>query len=200
MARVPTDRYGHFKALRTGRKKAIIVAGVPIPADADRPLVPPGQLGGLHLVDEWDKIDCQAELMRGLERSRFRRPDGEQCLLPFGLAVCLEDFEAGLRAAGLVAVDQVLVQSLDTPRKFVVQKGNVSMDGHSGSSVEAGAPPHGAHYLPSMEFPSERFDRRVPVKAEERQRALTGKRAEPPPTWSEYQGALEAVAKRRRGL
>lgn len=88
-----------------------------------------------------DKIDSQPELVRRLERSRFRRPLCKHAALPHGVAERLEDFEAGLRSAGFIAVDEVLVQSFYAPLKFRVHARNVAIDGHFRSpSVKAAAP------------------------------------------------------------
>ena len=130
MARVPRNRNSQLEKLRTGRQKAIIVGGVPIPAGED-PF--PGQVGkpnGLVGAEVRDEVHCQPELVRALERSRFRDAFLEQVSLPHGRAVALEDFEAGLRAAGLVGVDEILVQSGTTGRKFRVAKRHVRIDGH----------------------------------------------------------------------
>jgi len=55
--------------------------------------------------------------------------------LPERMAVRLEDFEAGLRAAGLVSVDEICVQSTASPAKFRFQKRKVADDRiHGGSS------------------------------------------------------------------
>ena len=71
--RFPFDRYGHREALRTGRKKAIIVGGVPIPAGED---AFPGslcKLPGFLRGEVGNEIDSKPELVRTLERSRFSK-------------------------------------------------------------------------------------------------------------------------------
>lgn len=130
MTKVPRNRNGQLEKLRTGRQKAIIVGGVPIPA-GEMPF--PGQLAEASRfvgTDERDEVHCEPELMRGLERSRFRNAFGEHIALPNGVAISLEDFETGLRAAGLVGVHEILVQSGATGRKFRVAKRQIGMDGH----------------------------------------------------------------------
>lgn len=150
MARVPRDRYGHLEALRTGRKKAVIVGGVPIPAGEHAFTGPSGKLGGFLGAEIRDEIDGQPELVRALHRSRFRDAFGDQLTLPHGRAVCLEDFEAGLRAAGLMGVNEILVQSGRSGRKFRVAKRQVLIDGHDVNSFghepfrEGNAPQHSA--------------------------------------------------------
>lgn len=147
MTRVPRNRYSQLEALRTGRQKAIIVGGVPVPAGDDALPLPGAQLDGFFGADIGHKVDRQPELVRTLERQRFRNSFGDEVSLPEGVAVRLEDFESGLRAAGLMSVDQILVQSFATPGKYWVKKRNVSVDGHFGfPSVEAGAP----RALPSL--------------------------------------------------
>jgi len=130
MARVPRDRYGHREALRTGRKKAIIVGGVPVPAGED---AFPGALGERRRflgAEVRDEVRSEPELMRTLERSRFRNAFGDKLTLPHGRAECLEDFEAGLRAAGLMGVHEILVQSGNSGSKFRIAKRHVAVDGH----------------------------------------------------------------------
>jgi len=134
MAWVPRKRYGQLEKLRTGRQKAIIVGGVPIPAGED-PF--PGQLAEPSRFlgfEERDEVHREAELVRALERSRFRDAFFDQIALPHGRAVCLEDFETGLRAAGLIGVEQILVQSGNSGRKFRVAKRRVAIDGHLDTS------------------------------------------------------------------
>ena len=60
--------------------------------------------------------------------------------MPHGRAVCLEDFETGLRAAGLIGVNEILVQSGNTGRKFRVAKRRVAIDGHLDTSVSKDFP------------------------------------------------------------
>ena len=72
MTRVPHDRYGHREALRTGRKKAIIVGGVPIPAGEDAFTGSFGKLPGFLRAEEGNEVGGETELVRALERSRFR--------------------------------------------------------------------------------------------------------------------------------
>lgn len=134
MARVPRNRYGQLEKLRSGRQKAIIVGGVPIPAGED---TFPGRCAegrSLFRGEVGDEVHCQPELVRALERSRFRDAFFEQIALPHGRAVCLEDFETGLRAAGLIGVNEILVQSGNTGRKFRVAKRRVAIDGHLDTS------------------------------------------------------------------
>lgn len=96
-----------------------------------------------------DEIDCQPELVRRLERSRFRRSLCKHAGLPHGVAEGLEDFEAGLRSAGFIAVDEVLVQSFYSPLKFRVQARNVAIDGHLRSPSVKAADPSGGP-VPSL--------------------------------------------------
>ena len=135
MTRVPYDRYGHREALRTGRKKAIIVGGVPIPAGEDAFPGSFGKLPGFLRAEVGNEVDGETELVRALERSRFRNAFGDKLTLPHRRAECLEDFEAGLRAAGLMSVNEILVQSGNTGRKFRIAKRHVAVDGHYTNSV-----------------------------------------------------------------
>lgn len=130
MTRVPVDRYAQAKRLRALSEECIIIGGVPVPP---RHLAFSRYLGegSGHLDREVrDEVASQPHLMCRLERTRFRDFLSKQVLLPERVAVRLKDFETGLRAAGLVGVDEILVQSLARPTKFRVQKRNVVMDGH----------------------------------------------------------------------
>ena len=145
MARVPRYRHADVMKLRSLAEECIIVGGVPIPPRHlafSRYL---GQGSSLRDIEIRDEIASQPQLMRALERSRFRDFLSQEVRLPDRVAVCLENFESGLRAAGLVAVDEILVQSLARPTKFRVQKRNVAIDGHGPVSFgEGGAPDSGA--------------------------------------------------------
>jgi len=135
MTRVPRNRYTQAELLRSGRQKAIIVGGVPIPAGFDlRPVVQTrAELDRLFAAEVRDEIASQPELVRTLKRTSGRTTFFENIRLPHRRAVCLEDFEAGLRSAGLMGVDEELVQSTTSPGKFRVQKVRVRENGHSGS-------------------------------------------------------------------
>lgn len=124
---VPINRH---KGKLLGRITEIIpiVAAVPAPA---RPMsLPSGftEVDSFVLSDIWDEVRGETDVMRALPSGRFRRLLCEQAILPNRVAERLEDFEAGLRATGLVAVDEILVQSLNDPRKFRVQKVKVRND------------------------------------------------------------------------
>lgn len=142
MTRVPLYRGRQTERLRRGRQKAIIIGGVPIPADDGAVTGGLSQLEGIVGVEVGDKVHSQPELVCTLPRSRFRNALGEHVRLPLRAAICLEDFEAGLRAAGFVAVDQVLVQSLDGSREFRVQTLDAVASDGAGVSVEDGSVVH----------------------------------------------------------
>jgi len=133
MARVPRNRYSQVERLRSGRQKAIIVGGVPVPA-GEVPL-PRTFCEECRLLraEIGDEIASQPELVRALERPRFRDFLFKQVSLPQRIAESLEDLETGLRSAGLIGVDEILAQSVNRPTKFKVQKRRVSVDGHIGS-------------------------------------------------------------------
>ena len=135
MARVPRYRHTQLEMLRSGRQKAIIVGGVPIPAGEHTFPGPLTQGSSFVGREVRDKIDGESELVRALERTRFRDAFFDEVALPEGRAICLEDLEAGLRAAGLVSVDEILVQSGRSGRKFRVAKRRVGIDGHLHSPV-----------------------------------------------------------------
>ena len=134
MARVPRNRYSQIEKLRAGRQKAIIVGGVPIPAGENSLALSQTEFNRLLRAEIRDEIDSQPELVRTLERGRFRNSFFEEVRLPSRVAESLEDFEAGLRAAGLMSFDEMLVQSFTRPTKFRVQKVRVGKNGHSGFS------------------------------------------------------------------
>ena len=136
MARVPRYRNRQLEMLRSGRQKAIIVGGVPIPAD-ELPLAGEvSEAGGVVGVDNGNVIDGEPVLVRALERSRFRDAFGYQVSLPEGVAVSLEDLEQGLRLAGLVGPDEIICQRGKAGNRFRVAKRQVAMDGHLLSSVD----------------------------------------------------------------
>jgi len=133
MTKVPRNRHSQIERLRSGRQKAIIVGGVPVPA-GEVPLARSfGEECRLIRAEIGDEIASQPELVRALERPRFRDFLFKQVSLPQGIAESLEDLESGLRSAGLIGVDEILVQSVNRPTKFKVQKRRVSVDGHIGS-------------------------------------------------------------------
>lgn len=172
MTRVPLYRNRAVELLRSGRQKAIFIGGVPVPADRDTKPVA-GDFVGIR-----DEVRRKSELMRTLPRSRFRNPLGEQVRLPEGCAVRLEDFEQGLREAGLIGLDEILVKVDDSPTKFRAEKLDLSVNGvdcHRDSSF--GDP--SAAYLRRQSSASSKVTARNassggPVKAGERQRAFTG--------------------------
>ena len=143
MTWVPRNRASQLERLRSGRQKAIIVGGVPIPAGEDT--LPGGCAEGRSFLgaEVRDQVSCEAELVRGLERTRFRDFLGNQIALPHGRAKSLEDFEAGLRAAGLMGVNEILVQSGKSGRKFRIQKCNVVDDRHRRNSTLVEPSPEG---------------------------------------------------------
>jgi len=117
------------------------MAGMPVPA-RENPL-PDLFAEGLSLthVEVWNKVRREPELMRACERNRFRGALSNKVILPDRVAVCLKDFETGLRAAGLIAVDEILCQSFDRPAHLRVQKRDVAIDGHlDNPPVKAAAP------------------------------------------------------------
>ena len=136
MARVPRYRNSQLEMLRSGRQKAIIVGGMPIPADEVPLAGKVGEASGVVAVDEGDVIDGEPVLVRALERSRFRDAFGYQVSLPEGVAVSLEDLEQGLRLAGLVGPDEIICQRGKAGNRFRVAKRQVAMDGHLLSSVD----------------------------------------------------------------
>lgn len=127
---VPINRH---KGKLLGRITEIIPIVASVPTPSGPVSLPSGftEVDSFVLSDVWDEIRSETDVMRALPSHRFRRLLCEQAILPNRVAERLEDFEAGLRAAGLVAVDQVLVQSLNDPRKFRVQNVKVRNDcGH----------------------------------------------------------------------
>lgn len=130
MAGVPRDRGGKFETGRAFGEVPVVVGRVPVPAGEDALANAGGERCGVLRGEVGNEIDSEPELVRALERSRFRNTFFDEVSLPHGRAKCLEDFEAGLRAAGLVGVHQILVQSGASGRKFRVAKRQVGIDGH----------------------------------------------------------------------
>lgn len=165
MTRVPIYGGRQAERLRSGRQKAILVGGVPVPAD--RP--------DIRVEVPCHEVHRKPELVRGLEWPRFAGPLLENIKLPVSTAICLEDFEQGLRSAGLMAPDEVLRQRARGDPHFRVEKVEIieTYVGHAlGSFGEPGAPPSGARSPASTKVPA-RSMAGASVKAEERQRALT---------------------------
>lgn len=125
MRSVPRVRASHAERLRACFQEP--PAGVadrrPVPADFY------AECFRLGLTEEGNEIDSQAELVRGLPRSRFTGAFTMNAYLPSGAAECLEDLEAELRAAGLITPDQILVQTSRDGRKFRVKERRPSVDG-----------------------------------------------------------------------
>lgn len=175
MHKVPRNRGTQLERLRSGRQKAIIVGGVPVPASPSPFPGPVSNLDGLGIGDDGNEIDRQPELVRALERSRFRSAFGEQLTLPDGAAVRLEDFEAGLREAGLVSDSEILVQVGKCGTRFRVAKRQFPADkAHIVGSGEGGGPPYGGRSRPSLEVPSPRLTGGAPVKGDRAERPFTG--------------------------
>lgn len=130
MARVPRNGNTQLERLRSGRQKAIIVGGVPIPAGEDPLLDFRSEGESLLRAEIRDEVSGQPELMSTLERSRFRDFLFNEIALPHGQAVRLEDLEEGLRLAGLVGPDEIVVQRGSSGTKFRVAKRQVAVDGH----------------------------------------------------------------------
>lgn len=128
---------------------------------------------GLGLTEERHEVPSHPVLMRALPRSRFTGLFVEQAELPVGQAETLEEFEAELRATGFVKPGQVLVQSFARPNKFRVKVDKFPVDGHDYNPSVKG-PGSSSPEKPLDEVPSPLHALRGPVKAGERQRALTG--------------------------
>jgi len=82
---------------------------------------PVSQLSGLGPVDPRDEIGGQTVIVSRLTGLRLRNTFGEEAVLPVVAAETLENFEQGLREAGLIGVEEVLLQFLSSPRKFRVR-------------------------------------------------------------------------------
>lgn len=168
---VPKNWYANSKHKRRLLEEVPSFIGNFIPAPPR--LGPQGDRFGLSKVR--DEIASQPELVRTLERSRFRNAFGDEARLPLGSSERLKDFEAELRALGLIAVDEIVVQSLSRPDKFRVQKRNIIDDlAHPiDPSVKAAIPDRGS--VPSLtEGPKPPSSAHGPVKGVERSVPLQG--------------------------
>lgn len=134
MNKVPTNRYAQSKMLGPLLEESVVVASMPAPARMDDISELVGERPGLVWAEEWNEIRGKAVTVSGLVHTRFRDTFFQQVKLPRGIAESLEKFEEGLRLAGLVGPDEVLVQQASRPPKFRVQKLKVSDDGHYGRS------------------------------------------------------------------
>lgn len=142
MNKVPLNRNRQIDRLRSGRQKAIVIGGVPVPAGSDGAACVLGQRVGLLDREVRDEIDRKSPLVCALPRSRFRTAFFEEAFLPPESAERLKDFEVGLREAGFVSDAELLVQSFNSPTKFRVQK------------RKAGDPVLGHDGVPSVKVPA----------------------------------------------
>jgi len=134
MNQIPSDRDDQTDLFGTVLEETVVVASVPVPP-REHPLADPFTKRGRFLGAQiWDHIDRQPELVSRHKLPGFRGTFGEEIILPLGMAECLKDFEVGLRSAGLMGVDEELVQSTASPGKFRVQKRRVCENRHSGFS------------------------------------------------------------------
>ena len=69
-----------------------------------------------------NEIRREAEIVGAAPSSRFRDTFGDKASLSAEMSETLEDFEAVLKATGLMDRREVLVQYATTPRKFRVQR------------------------------------------------------------------------------
>lgn len=128
MGKVPL--YGYIDTIipRSLLEEGPVVAGVPRPSGEMLPAGLDGQALGRSWSDDWDEVRGKSELVSGLVRTGFRDTFFKEVHLPPRIAERLVDFEAGLRLAGLVGPDEVLVQQVNRPPKFRVQKAKVRND------------------------------------------------------------------------
>ena len=139
MGFVPRDRRQQAMLRRQlGQDLPVVVFRFgPVPLTEARSRV----VGGLCNFSDapWHEIDCQAELMSTLPRSRFRGAFGEKVTLPVDTAETLERFEKELRSVGLIRKGEVLRQGAKLKSHFRVQilgaVGN-TLDVHELSSLE----------------------------------------------------------------
>lgn len=122
MAFVPRKNW-HLQPVPSGlgSEKLPVVEVVPVPPHGASHIV--GSLKDFDILARQvrDEIDRKSELVRTLPRSRFCHTFDNKARLPSGVAERLEDFERGLRDAGLVSGDQILLQSFNNPLKFRVK-------------------------------------------------------------------------------
>jgi len=171
------------------------MGGRPTPTGQDPLPDPISQFNRLVGTDYWDEVARKPELVRRLEGPGFCGLFSKQVTLPHGIAESFEDFEAGLRAAGLVGVDEVLCQSFERPAKFRVKKARVAVNGHNFASGKAASP---SGTVPALtEVPARLLNRRgAQSRAKERKRPLTGEAVEPLPLFAS--GGCEVPIKLRR--
>lgn len=165
MTRVPLYRGRQADLLSHGRQKAILIGGVPIPADT--PV--------LGEVPPRDEVHRKAERVGRLPWPRFAGPLRDECKLPVGVAECLKDFEMGLRLAGLIGAGEFVRQTAYRHNHFRCEKFDVVEAVHSGGSfTEPGGFRDEIQSPASVKVPRPRDGGGSAVKAKERQRALTG--------------------------
>jgi len=135
MNKVPAQGYVQSKFFGTFLEEGVIVRGVPAPSGVHDVPALSRQGIGLEWSDEWNEIRGKPNAVGALVHTRFRDTFFKQVVLPSGIAERLEDFEKGLRLAGLMGADEVLRQQASRPPKFRVQKGHISDYRHDGNSV-----------------------------------------------------------------
>lgn len=173
MARVPLYRGRQTDLLRSGRQKAIIIGGVPIPACEGAVLRPLAEFDGVLQRQVRDKINGQTELVCGLPHPRFTDPLFNEVKLPVSQAECLKDLEMGLREAGFIGPGQVLRQVSHHVGHFRCEELDTVNTHIGGSFGEPGGRPFDVRSPASLKVPSQTSERGPAVKAKERKRALT---------------------------
>jgi len=132
--KVPSNRYAQTKMFGSGFQEPVVVRSMPAPPRMDDISELVGERPGLVWAEEWNEIRSHSKSVSGLVHTSFRDTFFQSVKLPHGIAESLKDFEKGLRLAGLVGPDEVLVQQASRPPKFRVEKADISDDCHNGQS------------------------------------------------------------------
>ena len=198
MAGVPLNRNRQTVFRRDRSQETVIVGGVPVPPRKHSLPDPIAEFGCGVGVEYWDEVARKPELVRTCVGSGLSGSFGQKVMLPHGVAERLEEFEAGLREAGLIGEDEFLRQSYVSPSHFRVQKQGVAVNGshRDNPSVKASEPSAPDRAL--MEVPKRLRNRRgSQSRAVERKRPLTGEAVEQLPLF-DTNGCIVPIELRRR--
>lgn len=172
---------------------------MPVPSRKDPLADPFAKRFSLDGREIWDPVTGETELVSRCVWPGFRGSFSKELVLTARMAETLKELEIGLRDAGLVALDEQLVQSASSPSKFRVKKVHIADDRHGDVSLgKSGDPAPAGSQSALTKVPKRLRARRGPVKGEERQRPFTGKPGLPDPVGPPMDPLVPLKLRRRR--